>query len=67
MSVYLPDPVNIESDENKNLRRYAALLRINLRILWAAKTMVSLPVFMINKLDYQAQVSMTFKNHPAVA
>ena len=31
LPVFTPDPVNIESDENKNLRKYANLLRICLR------------------------------------
>ena len=44
-SVYLPDPVNIESDENKNLRRYAALLRINLRFSWVEMTIASLQLY----------------------
>ena len=61
VAVYLADPVNIDSDENNSLRRYAALLRGKLSLFRAINVFSTLflPMF------FEAKSPLSWRRQPS--
>ena len=61
VAVYLADPVNIDSDENNSLRRYAALLRGKLSLFRAVNVFSTLFLPML----FEAKSLLSWRQQPS--